>query len=246
MQNAPDCLSNSLHDSRHASMRILLTEDDPALADLLLRACRQEGYSVDWVSDGVAADLALGSETYDALVLDLGLPRMDGLDVLKRLRKRGSHLPVMILTAREAIADRVAGLDSGADDFLSKPFALAELQARLRALVRRHHGGATSASLELGRLRYDTKNQQKKQNNKKNKQTSHKQEDQTRQQHKAGKGISKQALTAAISSWDATVGSNAIEVYIHRLRKKLEPAGITIRTVRGLGYLIESSDGPVD
>src|SRR3569832_674101 len=111
MQNAPDCLSNSLHDSRHASMRILLTEDDPALADLLLRACRQEGYSVDWVSDGVAAALALGSETYDALVLDLGLPRMDGLVVLMRLRKRGSHLPVKNHTAHKTNTDQEAGLD---------------------------------------------------------------------------------------------------------------------------------------
>ena len=109
-------------------MRILLTEDDPALADLLLRACRQEGYSVDWVSDGVAADLALSSETYDALVLDLGLPRMDGLDVLKRLRKRGSHLPVMILTAREAIADRV---EAGTLGLAGITYQLAEGKAEL-------------------------------------------------------------------------------------------------------------------
>ena len=223
-------------------MRILLTEDDPALADLLLRACRQEGYSVDWVSDGVAADLALTSETYDALVLDLGLPRMDGLDVLKRLRKRGSHLPVMILTAREAIADRVAGLDSGADDYLSKPFALVELQARLRALVRRHHGGAASAYLDLGTLRYDTVTRQVFLDGREVELSSREREVLSSLLHKAGKVISKQALTSAISSWDATVGSNAIEVYIHRLRKKLEPAGISIRTVRGLGYLIESSD----
>ena len=172
---------------------------------------------------------------------------MDGLEVLKRLRKRGSHLPVMILTARDAIADRVAGLDSGADDYMPKPFAVLEFQARLRALVRRHHGGAASACLELGKLRYDTV---------------------TRAGFSgwhgkssfpaasgrscpacctsAGKVISKQALTSAISSWDATMGSNAVEVYIHRLRKKLEPAGISIRTVRGLGYLIESSDDRPD
>src|ERR1700690_259559 len=141
-------------------MRILLTEDDAALADLLTRACKQEGYSVDWVSDGVAADLALKTENYDALLLDLGLPRMGGLEGLKRLRKRGSRLPVMILTARDAIADRVAGLDSGADDYLPKPFAVAELQARLRALVRRHQGGAGSALLELGKLSFDTSTKQ--------------------------------------------------------------------------------------
>jgi len=223
-------------------MRILLTEDDPALADLLLRAGRQEGYSVDWVGDGVAADMALVSETYDALVLDLGLPRMDGLEVLKRLRKRGSHLPVMILTAREAIADRVTGLDSGADDYLPKPFAVAELQARLRALVRRHHGGAAAARMELGKLRFDTATRQVFLGDEEIELSSREREVLSSLLHKAGKVISKHALISAISSWDATVGSNAIEVYVHRLRKKLEPAGITIRTVRGLGYLIESVD----
>ncbi len=223
-------------------MRILLTEDDPALADLLQRACRLEGYSVDWVGDGVAADLALSSETYDALILDLGLPRMDGLEVLRRLRKRGSHLPVMILTAREAIADRVAGLDSGADDYLSKPFALAELQARLRALVRRHHGSSASACLELGGLRYDTVTRQVFLDGGEIELSSREREVLSSLLHKAGKVVSKQALTSAISSWEATVGSNAVEVYVHRLRKKLEPAGIVIRTVRGLGYLIESAD----
>lgn len=227
-------------------MRILLTEDDPALADLLLRACKQEGYSADWVSDGVAADLALASETYDALVLDLGLPRMDGLEVLKRLRRRGSHLPVMILTARDAIADRVAGLDSGADDYLPKPFAVAELQARLRALVRRHHGGAASAWLKLGRLRYDTASRQVFVDDKEIEFSSRERETLSCLLHRPGKVVSKQALATALSSWDAALGSNAIEVYIHRLRRKLESAGITIRTVRGLGYVIEPSDDRAD
>lgn len=223
-------------------MRILLTEDDPALADLLVRACTQAGYSVDWVSDGVAADLALTLEAYDALVLDLGLPRMDGLEVLKRLRERGSRLPVMILTAREAIADRVAGLDSGADDYLAKPFAVAELQARLRALVRRHQGGAASPSLTLGPLRYDTVTRQVFLDSREVELSSREREILSGLLHKAGKVLSKQALADSISSWDASVGPNAVEVYVHRLRKKLEPAGIVIRTVRGLGYLIESSD----
>jgi two-component system, OmpR family, response regulator len=224
-------------------MRILLTEDDSALADVLTRVCRQEGYSVDWVSDGIAADLALTSETYDALILDLGLPRMDGLEVLKRLRKRGSRLPVMILTARDAVADRVAGLDCGADDYLSKPFAVAELQARLRALVRRHHGGAASARLEVGKLSYDTATKQVFLNGIEVEFSSREREVLSALLHRGGKVISKQALTSSISSWDMNIGSNAVEVYIHRLRKKLEPEGISIRTVRGLGYLIESSDG---
>lgn len=224
-------------------MRILLTEDDSALADLLTRACKQEGHSVDWVSDGVAADLALTTESYDALLLDLGLPRMDGLEVLRRLRKRGSRLPVMILTARDAIADRVAGLDSGADDYLPKPFAVAELQARLRALVRRHPGGPTSALLELGKLSFDTTTRQVFLDGREVEFSSREREVLSTLLHRAGKVISKQALTSAISSWDVTIGSNAVEVYIHRLRKKLEPEGISIRTVRGLGYLIEVADG---
>jgi DNA-binding response OmpR family regulator len=227
-------------------MRILLTEDDTALADLLTRACKQEGYSVDWVSDGVAADLALTTESYDALLLDLGLPRMDGLEVLRRLRKRGSRLPVMILTARDAIADRVAGLDSGADDYLPKPFAVAELQARLRALVRRHQGGAGSALLELGKLSFDTSTKQVFLHGREVEFSSREREVLSSLLHKAGKVVSKQALTSAISSWDATIGSNAVEVYVHRLRKKLEPEGISIRTVRGLGYLIEATDGRPD
>jgi two-component system OmpR family response regulator len=225
-------------------MRILLTEDDSALADVLTRVCKQEGYSVDWVGDGIAADLALTSETYDALILDLGLPRMHGLEVLKRLRKRGSRLPVLILTAHDAIADRVAGLDCGADDYLSKPFAVAELQARLRALVRRHHGGATSARLEIGKLSYDTSTKQVFLNGKEVEFSSREREVLSALLHRGGKVVSKQALTSSISSWDMNIGSNAVEVYIHRLRKKLEPEGISIRTVRGLGYLIESSDAP--
>jgi two-component system OmpR family response regulator len=240
---AIESLSKSLHPFNSvAIMRILLAEDDAALADLLTRVCRQEGYSVDWVNDGVSAELALTAEAYDALLLDLGLPRMDGLEVLKRLRRRGDTLPVMILTAREAIADRVAGLDSGADDYLPKPFAIAELQARLRALMRRHHGGSATSIMELGRLRYDTSTRQVFLGEKEIELSSREREVLSSLMCKPGKLVSKQSLASAISSWDATVGSNAIEVYIHRLRRKLEPEGISIRTVRGLGYLLESAD----
>jgi two-component system OmpR family response regulator len=136
----------------------------------------------------------------------------------------------------------VAGLDSGADDYMPKPFAIAELQARLRALVRLHHGGAASASLDLGALRYDTATRQVFLEGSEVELSSREREVLSSLLHKAGKLISKQALTSAISSWDAAVGSNAVEVYIHRLRKKLGPAGISIRTVRGLGYLIEPAD----
>jgi two-component system OmpR family response regulator len=223
-------------------MRILLIEDDPALADILTRACKRDGYFVDSVSDGVAADLALTAETYDVLILDLGLPRMDGLEVLKRLRKRGSHVHVLILTARDAIEDRVAGLDSGADDYLPKPFDIVELQARLRALVRRHHGGSASASLQVGTLSYDTSTQQAFLNGMELELPTREREVLSSLLHRAGRVVSKQTLTSAISSWDSALGTNAVEVYIHRLRKKLEPAGIVIRTIRGLGYLIEVAD----
>lgn len=223
-------------------MRILLTEDDPALADLLTRACKQEGYSVDWVSDGVAADLALTTEAYDAVLLDLGLPRMDGLDVLKRLRKRGNRIPVIILTAREAIADRVAGLDSGADDYLAKPFAVAELQARLRVHLRRHQDAAATSLLELGKLGLDTSTRQVFLNGEEIDLSGRERALLSSLMHRPGKVVSKQALASALSSWETTLGSNAVEVYIHRLRRKLEPNGISIRTVRGLGYLIETSD----
>ena len=225
-------------------MRILLTEDDPALADILTRACKQNGYHVDAVGDGVLADLALTTETYDALILDLGLPRMDGLEVLRRLRKRGSHLPVLILTARDAIEDRVAGLDSGADDYLSKPFDVTELQARLRALVRRHHGGSASVNFELGNLFFDTSTQQVFLKGVEFELSAREREILSSLLHRVGKAVSKQMLTSAISSWHTTVGSNAVEVYVHRLRKKLEPAGISIRTLRGLGYLIEVANEP--
>jgi two-component system, OmpR family, response regulator len=241
-QDALEWLSISLHVPDHPKMRILLAEDDPALADILTRTCKQDGYNVDSVGDGVSADLALTTETYDALILDLGLPRMDGLEVLKRLRKRGSHLPVLILTARDAIEDRVAGLDAGADDYLPKPFDITELRARLRALVRRHHGGSASVTLELGNLFLDTSSLQVFLNGAEFELPTRERELLASLLHRAGKVVSKQTLTSAISSWDSTVGSNAVEVYIHRLRKKLEPAGIAIRTIRGLGYLIEAAD----
>lgn len=223
-------------------MRILLTEDDPALADILTRACIQAGCSVQWVNDGISADLALTTETYDALILDLGLPRMDGLEVLKRLRKRGNRLPVLILTARDAIEDRVAGLDSGADDYLPKPFNIVELQARLRALVRRHLVGSASMNLVLGKLSFDPSTQQAVLDGAEIELSPRERAVLLSLLYRAGKVVSKQNLTSAISSPDARVGSNAVEVYVHRLRKKLEPAGIIIRTVRGLGYLIEASD----
>ena len=137
-------------------MRILVAEDDSILADGLMRTLRQSSYTVDWAKTGEEADVKLSAQTYGLLILDLGLPQMDGLEVLRHLRARGSRTPVLILTARDRLEDRVAGLDMGADDYLAKPFQLAELEARVRALIRRGQGG-TGSVIELGPLRYDMK-----------------------------------------------------------------------------------------
>lgn len=220
-------------------MRILLVEDDAVLGDAINRSLIKAGYAVDWATDGHAADLALHDELYDAVVLDLGLPRLDGLDVLRRLRQRKVLTPVVILSAREGVDDRIRGLDLGADDYLTKPFKLPELEARLRAQIRRSHQVA-SASIELGRLKFDTKERI----------ASVGEEVLELSQRELGvlevlvlrKGrvVSKDSLVEYLCNWNEDVGSNAIEVYVHRLRKKLETHGIEIRTIRGLGYLLEA------
>lgn len=219
-------------------MKILLVEDDPTLGEAVKLAVRQAGFAVDWTRDGVEADNALKAYAYDAMLLDLGLPRRTGLDVLSNLRKRGGTLPVMILTARDTVEDRVCGLDAGADDYLLKPFALDELLARLRALLRRAHGLADS-QIHMGRLVFDGI-----------------------KRHASVAGVplvlsaretevleillshgdrvtAKEAITDRLTGWDDEVGDNAVEVYIHRLRRKLEGSGAVIRTLRGLGYVLE-------
>lgn len=223
-------------------MRILLVEDDPALVDVLTRMCKRAGYNIDAVNDGVAADLALTAENYDAMLLDLGLPRMDGLEVLQKLRRRGDMLPVMILTARDAIADRVQGLDSGADDYLAKPFDIEELQARLRAMLRRQQGNKQAETLVLGKLSFNTNNWQTYMGEQEIELSRREREILACLVFKANKVVSKRMLISSLSSWDASLGVNAIEVYIHRLRKKLECGGVSIRTIRGLGYLIEPTE----
>jgi DNA-binding response OmpR family regulator len=216
-------------------MRLLLVEDDPLLGDGLRAGLALDGYGVDWVRDGEAARLALGAEQYDACVLDLGLPRRSGLDVLKGLRQRGSPLPVLILTARDAIEDKVAGLDAGADDYLVKPVNLAELQARLRALLRRS-AGTSSPLLQHGNLSLDPA---------------------ARRVTLAGEDVplsareyallydllshknrirSRQELESGLYAWGEEADSNTVEVYVHHLRKKLGTD--VIRTVRGLGYVL--------
>jgi two-component system OmpR family response regulator len=219
-------------------VRILLVEDDPLLADGLTRSLRQSDFAVDCVHDGEAADHVLAAQSYDVLILDLGLPKLDGFEVLKRLRRRGATTPVLILTARDALADRVKGLDLGADDYLTKPFDLPELEARVRALIRRGQSGGNpflthgQLSLDIGGRRATLAGVPL--------------ELSAREigvlevlMLRSGRVVNKEQLAEQLYGWDDEVGSNAIEVYVHRLRKKLEPAGVVIRTIRGLGYLLE-------
>lgn len=221
-------------------MRILLAEDDPVIADGICRALRRGGCAVDHVADGIEADAALAGQAYDLLILDLGLPRMNGIDVLKRLRARKSAQPVLILTAQDGVDDRVRGLDAGADDYLTKPFALPELEARVRALTRR--GTGQPRCIEIGQLSYDQADRVVK--------IGGQLVDLSAREIglleifllRVGRLVSKDQLVDHLCGWGEEVSSNAIEVYVHRLRKKLEDSGVRIVTVRGLGYCLENPD----
>lgn len=218
-------------------MRVLQIEDDAVLGDALLNALRRAGYAVDWARSGIEADVALQDQVYDAVVLDLNLPGMDGFEVLQRLRSRRSDTPVLILTARDALDDRVRGLDLGADDYMLKPFDMPEFLARVRALLRR--GSAASANeIEFGQLRYDMTTRSVTANNQPLHLSARELGVLEALLMRAGKAVAKEALMEKLCSWDEDLGSNAIEVYVHRLRKKLEPYGVEIQTVRGLGYMI--------
>jgi DNA-binding response OmpR family regulator len=216
-------------------MRILVVEDDPLLADGLQAGLRQAGFDVDLALDGVAANLALGTHDYSAVVLDLGLPRLGGLDVLKKLRAGADAVPVLILTARDRVEDRIKGLDSGADDYVVKPVDLGELAARLRALVRRSKGEAAPV-LQNGALHLDPAARQV---------TFHgnRVELQAREfamlhelMLNAGRVLAREQLVERLYAWGEEIESNAIEVHVHHLRRKLAPE--VIRTVRGVGYLM--------
>lgn len=219
-------------------MRLLLVEDDALLGDGLRAGLVQDGYSVDWLRDGISAEAALSSGSYDLAVLDINLPGRSGLQLLKGLRNSGNTLPVLLLTARDTVADRVTGLDSGADDYLIKPFDLDELLARLRVLLRRR-GGRATPNLHHGDLLVDP--------------AAHTVtlagapvEISPREfavlqllLENRGKVLSRSRLEEGLYSWQSEVESNAVEVYIHHLRKKLGQS--LIRTVRGVGYVIDKS-----
>ncbi len=222
-------------------MRILIAEDDAILSDGLLRAMTEEGYAADPVTNGEDADNALIQEVHDLLILDLGLPRIDGFHVLQRLRERNSTIPVLILTARGALDDRVRGLDLGADDYLAKPFDIPELEARVRALMRRVYN-KNSNELSLGPLCFDIKERRVAVNGAPLEIPGREMSVLEILLKRAGSVVSKEQIMESLCSYNEDVSDNAIEVYVHRLRKKTADAGIIIRTVRGLGYLMDRSN----
>lgn len=219
-------------------MRILLVEDDELLGDGLQAGLRHCGFQADWLRDGESARIALQSEDYAAVVLDLGLPRLDGLGVLRALRGAGNATPVLVLTARDTTPDKVLGLDSGADDYLVKPIDLDELAARLRALVRRA-GGQAAPMLSVGGIELDPAGRRAYRDGTAVELPAKEFAILELLLRNAGKVISRGQLEAALYGWDEGVESNAVEVYIHHLRRKLG-AG-RIRTLRGIGYLFEKT-----
>lgn len=217
-------------------MRLLLIEDDVALGEGIHQALIREGYTVDWVKDGTGALHALLSEAFDVAILDLGLPKMDGLTVLRRLRESGSALPVLILTARDGTEDRIAGLDAGADDYLIKPFDLAELKARLRALLRRSAGRAR-VMIEHAGIRLDPTTQQVTYNNDPVALTPKEYQLLYELLSPPGRVMTRERLIQLLYGWNEEAESNTLEVHIHHLRKKFSSE--LIRTIRGVGYLVE-------
>jgi DNA-binding response OmpR family regulator len=216
-------------------MRLLLVEDDALLGDGIKAGLAQGGFSVDWARDGVAADLSLGAGHYAAVVLDLGLPRLAGLDLLRRMRAAGNKVPVLILTARDAVEDRIKGLDGGADDYMVKPFDLQELAARLRALIRRSAGEA-APRLRLGEVELDPAARSVAFKGAALDLPSREFALLQALMLNAGRVLTREQLAERLYAWGEEVASNAIDVHIHHLRRKLQPG--LIQTVRGVGYLM--------
>ncbi|AMP06389.1 response regulator transcription factor [Collimonas pratensis] len=216
-------------------MRLLLVEDDLMVGEAVRKGLRQDGFALDWVQDGVAALSALAQEDYQLLLLDLGLPRKNGLEVLKSLRAGGNQIPVLILTARDAVSDRVAGLDAGADDYLVKPFDLEELAARIRALLRRQSGRAEPL-VELGGLVLNPATHEVTLDGQQVNLSAREFALLRAFLDRPGVVLSRAQLEEKMYGWDDSIESNAVEVYIHALRKKL--GSNFIKNVRGIGYMV--------
>ncbi|QBR84388.1 response regulator [Legionella israelensis] len=221
-------------------MRLLLVEDDELLGDAVKTGLTQFGYVVDWLKDGEAARAALKTETFELIILDLGLPKLSGLNLLQHIRQEGNSTPVIILTARESVEDRVKGLDSGADDYLIKPFDLNELSARIRALVRRSQGRA-DALIHYRNIILDPAAHSVMVDNELVNVPRREFALLQKLLENSGQVLSREQLMQSIYGWDEDVDSNALEVHIHNLRKKLNAN--FIRTIRGVGYMIEKSEG---
>lgn len=222
-------------------MRILLAEDEPALANWLVQALAQSAFQIDWVNDGRLVASSLKASRYDALVLDLGLPGRDGHDVLDDLRDAGNQLPVLILTARDSLMERVHTLRAGADDFLAKPFELAELEVRLLALIRRSRGGE-HPRFACGPLVYEPVTQQLLLRHQPLKLTPREHALLCALVQHSGEPMSKRDLLERIFAEEADVHPEVVEVVVHRLRKRLEGSGVRIVTLRGMGYVLEPDD----
>jgi two-component system OmpR family response regulator len=218
-------------------VRILIAEDDSSIAEALQFALTQVGYAVDAVGDGASADEALKNQGFGLCILDLGLPKLDGFEVLRRLRRRSGAIPVLILSAREQAEDKVMGLDLGADDYLAKPFSVNELQARVRALLRRGQGGAPVVS--YGDLNFDTVGRTASLNGRTLPLSLHETGVLEVLLQRFGRVVSKDQLVEQLYNYDHDVNHNTIEVYVHRLRKKITGTGVAVRTLYGRGYMID-------
>jgi two-component system OmpR family response regulator len=221
-------------------VRILLVEDNPVLADGLVTLLRSSGYAVDRVGDGLSADHAIASENFDLVILDLNLPEMDGLDVLRSMRQRRNKAAVLILTARGAPEERVRGLDLGADDYMIKPFDIAEFEARVRVLLRRN-AGLRSSTVTFGRVSFDLNDRQFSSEGVVLDIPAREVALLEVLFTRAGKVVAKDAIVQSLTGFDDELSGNAIEQYVSRLRKRLGPYGLTVKTARGIGYFLENT-----